>query len=124
MGDVKLSISSLLIVAISYILIGAVALIASPILLIIGVILFAGAGGLVENALRGLTSRLVEPQQQGLVSGASQSMSSLATILGPLCGGMLYVQFGHAIPYWSGTFVFILALFAVTMVIPAARKNQ
>jgi len=123
-GDVKLSIGSLLIVAISYILLGAVALIASPVLLIIGVILFAGAGGLVENALRGLTSRLTSPQQQGLVGGASQSMGSLAMILGPLLGGTLYVQFGHAIPYWSGALVLILAVFAVTLVIPVARKSE
>ena len=83
-GDVKLSIGALILVAISYLLLGSIALIASPILLIVGVILFAGAGGLVENALRGLTSRMVGPDEQGRVGGASQSMASLAMILGPL----------------------------------------
>jgi MFS transporter, DHA1 family, tetracycline resistance protein len=123
-GDVKLSIGSLIMVAISYILIGAITLITSPILLIVGVILFAGSGGLVENALRGMTSRLAGPRQQGLISGASQSMASLAMIIGPLLGGLLYVQFGHAIPYWSGALVIILAILAVALVIPASTKSQ
>jgi MFS transporter, DHA1 family, tetracycline resistance protein len=123
-GDVKLSIGSLIMVAISYILIGAITLITSPILLIVGVILFAGSGGLVENALRGMTSRLAGPRQQGLVGGASQSMASLAMIVGPLLGGLLYVQFGHAIPYWSGALVIILAILAVALVIPASTKSQ
>lgn len=96
-GEVKLGIGSLILVAISYILLGAVALIASPFLLIAGVFLFAGSGGLVENALRGMLSRLAGPRQQGLVGGASQSMQSLAMILGPLFGGLLYTQFGHAL---------------------------
>ncbi len=120
-GDVKLSIGSLSLVALSYILLGAIALIASPILLVVGVILFAGAGGLVENALRGLTSRLVGPRQQGLVGGASQSLQSLAMILGPLFGGLLYARFGHATPYWTGTLIISLAIVSVSLAIPALR---
>ncbi len=122
-GDVKLSISSLILVATSYILLGAISLIASPILLVAGVILFAGSGGLVENALRGLTSRLVGPRKQGLVSGASQSMQSLAMILGPLFGGLLYVQFGHATPYWSGALIIALSIASVVLAIPALRTH-
>lgn len=121
-GDVKLGIGSLCLVAISYILLGALALVASPILLVVAIILFAGAGGLVENALRGLTSRLAGSQQQGLVGGASQSMQSLATILGPLYGGFLYARFGHATPYWSGVVIIALAIGAVVLAIPALRK--
>lgn len=122
-GEVKLGISSLILVAISYILLGSIALIASPLLLIAGVILFAGSGGLVENALRGLTSRLAGPRQQGLVGGASQSMESLAMILGPLLGGLLYTQFGHATPYWSGALIIVLAILSVVLAIPASRRH-
>ncbi len=122
-GDVKLGISALVLVAISYILLGSIALIASPLLLMAGVMLFAGAGGLVENSLRGLISRLVGPRQQGLVGGASQSMQSLAMILGPLFGGLLYVQVGHAIPYWSGALIVLLALVSVVLAIPALRTR-
>jgi MFS transporter, DHA1 family, tetracycline resistance protein len=114
-GDVKVGMGSLFVFAISNILLGVIALIASPLLLIAGVILFAGSSGLVENALRGMTSRLATPHQQGLVGGAGQSMTSLATIIGPLLGGLLYVHLGHAIPYWSAALMVILAIGAVLL---------
>ncbi|HLV97970.1 MAG TPA: MFS transporter [Ktedonobacterales bacterium] len=123
-GDVKLSMWALALVALSYLLLGSITLIASPILLVTAVILFAGAGGLVENALRSLTSRLVGPRQQGLVGGASQSMSSLAMILGPLFGGLLYAQFGHATPYWSGALIMVLAMASIALAIPALRRQK
>lgn len=122
-GDVKLAIGSLVLVAISYILYGSVALYASPIILLAGVILFAGSGGLVENALRGLTSRMAGPSQQGLVGGAGQAMGSLAAIIGPLAGGLLYVQIGHAISYWSGALIIALAIAAVALAIPSLRRH-
>ncbi len=123
-GDVKLSISALILVAISYLLLGSIALIASPILLLIGVILFAGSGGLVENALRGLTSRMVGPREQGRVSGASQSMQSLAYILGPLFGGLVYTQLGHFQTYASGSLIIALALASVVVAIPSLGKYK
>ncbi len=122
-GSIRLAIGSLILVAISYILLGAIALIASPILLVVGVILFAGSGGLVENLLRGLTSSLAGPKMQGLIGGASQSMESLALILGPLFGGLLYTQFGHATPYWAGTFIIVLAIGSVVLSLPALRTH-
>ncbi|GCE31649.1 tetracycline resistance MFS efflux pump [Dictyobacter alpinus] len=123
-GDVKLSIGSLILVAISYILLGAVAIIASPLILIAGVILFAGAGGLVENGLRGLTSQAVGPSQQGLVGGAGQSMQSLAMIVGPIVGGIFYAQFGHASPYWSGASIIGLAILCIVLALPALRAHR
>jgi MFS transporter, DHA1 family, tetracycline resistance protein len=123
-GDVKLSISALILVAISYLLLGSIALLASPILLIAGVILFAGAGGLVENALRGLTSRMVGPGEQGRVSGAGQSVQSLAMILGPLCGGLVYTQWGHFQTYGSGALIIALAIVSVVIAIPSLRKYR
>jgi MFS transporter, DHA1 family, tetracycline resistance protein len=123
-GDIRLGIGSLVLVAVSYILLGAIALIASPILVVIAVILFAGSGGLVENALRGLTSRMVGPSQQGLVGGASQSMQSLAMILGPILGGVLYSQLGHATPYWFGTLVIGLAIASIILAIPSIPRSS
>ena len=123
-GDVKLSIGALILVAISYLLLGSIALIASPILLICGVILFAGSGGLVENALRGLTSRMVGPDEQGRVGGASQSMASLAMILGPLFGGVVYTQWGHFEAYGSGALIIVLAIVSVLVAVPALRRHK
>jgi DHA1 family tetracycline resistance protein-like MFS transporter len=123
-GDMNLGIGSLMLVAISYLLLGSIALVASPLLLIAGVILFAGSGGLVENALRSLTSRAVGPRQQGMVSGASQSMQSLAMVLGPIFGGVLYAQFGHASPYWSGAIIILMAAGSIILSRPVLHTQK
>jgi DHA1 family tetracycline resistance protein-like MFS transporter len=122
-GDIKLGIGALILVAISYIMFGSITLLASPILIITATILYAGAGGLVENALRGLTSRLTSARQQGLVGGASQSMQSLAMILGPLLGGILYTQISHATPYWTGALIIVLAIGSILLAVPAQRQQ-
>jgi DHA1 family tetracycline resistance protein-like MFS transporter len=125
-GAIRLGIGSLVLVAIGYILLGSVALLASPLLLLAGVILFAGSSGLVENALRDLTASMAGPRMQGLIGGASQSMQSLAMIIGPLFGGLLYAQFGHATPYFSGVLIIALAIVSVVLAIPAihARSSE
>lgn len=120
-SDVKMGISALFIVALSYIVMGSIVFIASPLLLLLAIILFAGAGGLVENALRSLTSRQCRADQQGLVAGVSQSIQSLAMIIGPLIGGILYVQSGHAVPYLSSALIIGLAIVAVFLAVPALR---
>lgn len=51
-------------------------------------------------------------------------MQSLAMILGPLFGGLLYVQFGHATPYWSGALIIVLAIISVVLAIPTLRHGQ
>ncbi len=122
-GDVRLSIGALLLVAFSYFLFGAIVFVSSPLLLVAAIILFAGAGGLVENALRSLTSRMAGPRQQGTIAGVGQSMQSLALILGPLLGGLLYVQFGHASPYWSGVLIIILAIGSIVLALPSLRAQ-
>ena len=123
-GDVKLSVVSLVLVAASYVLLGLISVFASPVLVVVAVMLFAGSGGLVENALRSLTSRLVGPRQQGLVGGAGQSMQALAMILGPLFGGWVYAQFGHGTPYWFGACVILLAIGAIALAVPALRASS
>lgn len=118
-GNVKLGNWSLVLVGISYVLLGIMAWTNSPILLIAGGVLFAGAGGLVENSLRGLTSSMASASQQGLISGASQSMQSLAMIVGPLLGGWLYSSAGHAVPYLGGTVIIALAIVSVLLAVAA-----
>ncbi|QBD76115.1 MFS transporter [Ktedonosporobacter rubrisoli] len=118
-GNVKLGNWSLALVGISYVLLGIMALTNSPILLIAGGVLFAGASGLVENSLRGLTSSMASANQQGVISGASQSMESLAMIVGPLLGGWLYSSAGHAVPYLCGTVIIVLAIVSVLRAVAA-----
>lgn len=122
-GDVKLGIGSLVLVALSYVLLGLISVFASTLLVIVAIFLFAGAGGLVENALRGLTSRMARADQQGAVGGASQSIQSLALIIGPIVGGMLYASFGHGVPYWAGALIILLAIGTIALVVPSAHTT-
>jgi DHA1 family tetracycline resistance protein-like MFS transporter len=106
-------------VLLSYLLFSAMAFAASPVLLIAAIVLFAGCGGLAEPALAGLFSRASGPRQQGDVQGGSQSIQSLAQILGPLWGGMLYARFGPVVPYWFNAVVILLALLLIARAVRA-----
>jgi DHA1 family tetracycline resistance protein-like MFS transporter len=45
-------------------------------------------------------------------------------ILGPLFGGLLYAQYGHATPYWSGALIIALAIGSVVLAIPNLRAHS
>lgn len=60
-------------------------------------LLFAAVGRAVaQPALLSLASQAARPEERGAVMGAFQSSASLARVLGPALGGLLY---GIAIPY-------------------------
>ena len=123
-GEVKLTIGGLFCEMLAYILIGSIALVPSPVLLWIGIVCFGFGSGLLEPALFGLVSQAVGPQQQGAVQGAGQSLQALASILGPLWGGLLYAQFGHASPYWSAAVFVALAILVTFLALPSLRTSQ
>jgi MFS family permease len=63
---------------------GSVALLMLP-------LLFAAVGrAIAQPALLSLASQAAQPEQRGLVMGAFQSSASLARIVGPALGGLLY----------------------------------
>jgi DHA1 family tetracycline resistance protein-like MFS transporter len=108
----------------AYLLIGAVAFVPSTLLLWGGIVCYIVGSGLLEPSLGGLVSRAAGPRQQGVVQGGSQSVQSLARMLGPVGGGLLYAQVGHASPYWSGAVIVGLAIFATFLALPSLRANQ
>lgn len=56
-----------------------------------------GAGwGFMAPSLQSLVSRRAEAAEQGVVLGVSQSMSSLARLIGPLAGGWVFGGLGFA----------------------------
>jgi MFS transporter, DHA1 family, tetracycline resistance protein len=123
LGSVRLGIGSLVLVGLSYVLLAVVAWNSSSVFLFAGGVLFAGAGGLVENALRGLLSSKASAAQQGVVGGASQSMQSLAMIIGPLLGGWLYSQAGHPVPYLGGVLIIALAIVSILLAVLPRRAT-
>jgi len=123
-GEVKLTIGGLVCEMLAYLLIGLIAFVPSPLLLWVGIVLYTVGSGLLEPSLGGLISRAAGPRQQGIVQGGSQAVQSFARILGPVCGGVLYTQYGHATPYWSGALIVGLAILATGLSIPALRAEQ
>ena len=86
--------------------------------------MFAIGTGFLEPASRGLISQAAGPRQQGVVQGGSQSIQSLAMVVGPLIGGVLYTQIGHVVPFWFGAGVVGLAIISTLLAVPAIRAHR
>lgn len=124
LGEVRQSLVALVGVSLSYLLFSSVAFVASPVVLIVAIILFAGCGGLAEPALAGLLSRAINPRQQGMVQGGSQSISALAMTIGPILGGVLYTQLGTPFPYWANAAVITLAMVFIVVFVRGKQDAQ
>ena len=124
LGNIRLGLIALVLVGISYLVLGSIAFLATPILLLVGIILFAGSGSLVENALRGLISETVGRREQGRVSGATQSLQSLGWVVGPLIGGYMYTAWGHFQVYASASFIIVLAIVCVWIALPRLQRYE
>lgn len=124
LGNIRLGLIALVLVGISYLVLGSIAFLATPILLLVGITLFAGSGSLVENALRGLISETVGRREQGRVSGATQSLQSLGWVVGPLIGGFMYTAWGHFQVYASASFIIVLAIVCVWIAIPHLQRYE
>jgi len=78
----------------------------------------AVGNGLYSPTLTSYTSRQATLQTQGAALGVVQSMSALARVLGPLCGGLLYEFFGKRAPYTVGAVGLLLAFVLAFRLIP------
>lgn len=103
--EVKVALLGLLSLVLAYALYATLVYLPSPTLLFVSVVFYGVGSGLIEPALRGLLSQAAGPNDQGIVQGGGQSLQSLAMVVGPLVGGLLYVQVGHAAPYWLSALI-------------------
>jgi multidrug resistance protein len=78
--------------------------------------LLAGVAGLLafgmgfnSPSLLSAISQLADPRDQGSTLGVSQSLGSLARIIGPLWGGWVFDQFGIGFPFVTSAAVMLLA---------------
>ncbi len=69
--------------------------------------------GIASPSLTGVLSRLVPPQEQGKILGVSQSLASLARVIGPGWAGLLYDHVGMGAPYWTGALWFLAMIFVI-----------
>ncbi|MFL5805528.1 MAG: MFS transporter [Roseiflexaceae bacterium] len=123
-SETTLTIAGFVFAIAAYVLMGAVVFIPSSVLIYGGIVLFGISSGLIEPALRGLISQAAGPREQGVVQGSSQSIQSLAMIVGPLVGAAFYTQLGHASPYWSGAMIFGLGILTTLLAVPAIRASR
>lgn len=65
--------------------------------------------GVLNPSLSSLLSRQAPEGKQGLILGVSQSLGSLARVVGPIMGGFLYSRVGMAAPYVAGGILMLCA---------------
>jgi predicted MFS family arabinose efflux permease len=81
----------------------------SPVALAAALGVMAVGMGLNSPSLISLISRLAGPDEQGAVLGVSQSLASLARVVGPAWGGLLFDRAGITAPFISAAIVMLLA---------------
>ncbi len=93
-----------------------------PLLLGALTLLSIGNGANNPTALS-IISNHARNEEQGGVLGLTQSLSSLARVLGPVWGGWIFGAAGHAFPFLTGGAVMIIVLVASLRMAPE-NKNQ
>ncbi len=84
--------------------------------------LLALGQGLASPSLSSLTSKLVDRDEVGGVMGVYQGMGSLARIVGPFWGELVYGSLGFAWPFRTGSLFMLLAV--VVAAVMAVRLGQ
>lgn len=111
-GELTLSLVGLAVTAIGMLFVGLVAFIPVALLLYVAVIVYTLGDGLFEPSMSGLVANSTEPQHQGRVQGANQSLQSLARTLAPILAGLLY-GIGAYMPYFTSAALMAMTLFAL-----------
>jgi MFS family permease len=89
----RLVVSGVVVLALGFV---GVPLAPTVALLLLPLLLAAVGRAVAQPALLSLASQAARPEQRGAVMGAFQSSASLARVIGPALGGMLYAV---ALPY-------------------------
>ena len=74
-----------------------------------GVGLLAMGMGFNSPSMLSAISQLADPTDQGSTLGVSQSLGSLARIVGPLWGGLVFDRFGHTVPFFTASALMLIA---------------
>ena len=79
-------------------------------MLLVACALLAVGSGFNNPSISSLISRISSADEQGGILGVSQSVSSLARIIGPFVGGAVYDRFGEVAPFAGASAVMLIAL--------------
>lgn len=78
-------------------------------LLMIAMALLAVGMGFNSPSMLSMISRLADAADQGSTLGLSQSLASLARIVGPVWGGLVFDHFGPAVPFYLSAALMLVA---------------
>ena len=105
-GEHRLVPSAILVMVVA---LAAIASAPSVGLLMAGMGLLAMGMGFNSPSMLSVVSRLADPTDQGSTLGVSQSLASLARIVGPMWGGFVYDRFGHTVPFYTASALMLIA---------------
>ncbi|GIN40557.1 MFS transporter [Heyndrickxia oleronia] len=100
--DKKIALLGMINEIIGYIFIAVSALTAFYPLFIVGMIFFGFGDSIFGPSFNGMLSKSVSIREQGRILGGSQSIQSLARVIGPIIGGQLYSIVSHSTPAIMG----------------------
>ena len=110
LSDAHIAILGMVSEIMGYSLIAASALFSFYPLLIAGMFIFGFGDSIFGPSFNGMVSKSVDSSEQGRIQGGSQSIQSLARIIGPIIGGQIYVSLGHAAPAFMGILLIAVAI--------------
>lgn len=110
LSDTQISALGMVSEIIGYCLITVSVLLSAYPILIAGMFLFGFGDSIFGPSFNGMVSKSVDSSEQGRIQGGSQSIQSLARIIGPVVGGQIYVSLGHAAPAVMGVILIAAAI--------------
>jgi DHA1 family tetracycline resistance protein-like MFS transporter len=120
LSDAQIAILGMASEILGYSLIAASVLFSFAPLLVAGMFIFGFGDSIFGPAFNGMVSKSVDSSEQGRIQGGSQSIQSLARIIGPIVGGQIYVSLGHAAPAFMGM---ILIAAAIPVLYKGTRRS-
>lgn len=109
-SDIQIVILGMISEIIGYGLIAASAIFSLYPFVIIGMFIFAFGDSIFGPSFNGILSKSGDASEQGRIQGGSQAIRSLATIIGPIVGGEIYVLLGHTAPFFMGVILIGVAI--------------
>ncbi|MGX9754833.1 MFS transporter [Clostridioides difficile] len=110
LSDAQIAILGMTSEIIGYSFIAASALFSFYPIFIVGMFIFGFGDSIFGPSFNGMISKSVDSSEQGRIQGGSQSIQSLARIIGPIIGGQIYVSLGHAAPAFMGIILIAVAI--------------
>lgn len=109
-GEIKLVAAGFLLTGLAFATIAFLPYYPFSLLVYIYILIYALGSGLFEPSFSALVSHSAAPQEQGRVQGATQSMESIARIIGPLLAAFVY-QFSQNFPFVIGAVLSFMGIF-------------